>query len=170
MELEKIKAILLATTCFFMACLNLWNIFKDWFDKKYQSKNMDKDNQSSINEKEPISDIIGKSKFQLRNEDYRKEENSTQEESVKQEDPIKKEIAELKELVLQQSKIIKENKPFMSISIKEAVPPDDEPVNLEEESVTVLSEKERSQFSTGTSIDEFELVVKTLKGDRKSVV
>ncbi|MDR3057823.1 MAG: hypothetical protein LBU84_06750 [Prevotella sp.] len=158
MELEKIKAILLATVCFFMACLNLWNIFKDWFDKKYQSKNRDKDKQSPTKEKEPIPDIIGKSKFQLKNEDYHKKE------SVKQEDPIKKEIAELKELVLQQSKMIEENKPFMSIPIKEVVPPDDEPVNLEEESVTVLSEKERSQFSTGTSIDEFELVVKTLKG------
>jgi hypothetical protein len=158
MELEKIKAILLATACFFMACLNLWNIFKDWFDKKYQSKNMDKDNQSSIKEKEPIPDIIGKSKFQLKNENYSKDAKTTQE------DPIKKEIAELKELVLQQSKIMEENKPFMSIPIKEVVHPDDDPVNLEEESVTVLSEKERSQFSTGTSIDEFELVVKTLKG------
>lgn len=158
METEKIKAILLATACFFMACLNLWNIFKDWFDKKYQSKNRDKDKQSPTKEKEPIPDIIGKSKFQLKNEDYHKKE------SVKQEDPIKKEIAELKELVLQQSKMIEENKPFMSIPIKDVVPPDGEPVNLEEESVTVLSEKERSQFSTGTSIDEFELVVKTLRG------
>ena len=164
MELEKIKVILLAVACFFMACLNLWNLFKDWFDKKYQSKNRDKDKQSPAKEKEPVPDIIGKSKFQLKNEDYRKDAKPTQEEPVKQEDPIKKEIAELKELVLQQSKMIEENKPFMSIPIKEVVHPDDEPVNLEEESVTVLSEKERSQFSTGTSIDEFELVVKTLKG------
>ena len=160
METEKIKAILLATACFFMACLNLWNIFKDWFDKKYQHKSGDRDKDilPQTKEKEPIPDIIGKSKFQLKNEDYHKTE------PVKQEDSIKKEIAELKELVLQQSKMIEESKPFMSIPIREVVLPDDEPVNLEEESVTVLSEKERSQFSTGTSIDEFELVVKTLKG------
>jgi hypothetical protein len=158
MELEKIKAILLATVCFFMACLNLWNIFKDWFDKKYQSKNMDKGKQSPIKGKDPIPDIIGKSKFQLQNEDYRKEE------AVKQEDPIKKEIAELKELVLQQSKIIEENKPFMSIPIKEIALSDIDSETIDEESVLVLTENQRSPFSTGTTIDEFELVVKTLKG------
>jgi len=164
MELEKIKAILLATACFFMACLNLWNLFKDWFDNKYQSKNRDKDKQSPTKEKESIRDIIGKSKFQLRNEDYRKEEKSTQEEPVKQEDPIKKEIAELKELVLQQSKMIEENKPFMSIPIKEVVPSDIDSDTIDEESIPLLTENQRSPFSTGTSIDEFELVVKTLKG------
>lgn len=164
METEKIKAILLATACFFMACLNLWNLFKDWFDKKYQSKNRDKDNQSSIKGKEPIPDIIGKSKFQLRNEDYRKEAKPTQEEAVKQEDPIMKEIAELKELVLQQSKIIEENKPFMSVPIKETASSDIDPDTIDEESVPLLTENQRSPFSTGTSIDEFELVVKTLKG------
>jgi len=164
METEKIKAILLAMACFFMACLNLWNLFKDWFDKKYQSKNMDKDKQSPTKGKEPIPDIIGKSKFQLRNEDYRKEAKPTQEEAVKQEDPIKKEIAELKELVLQQTKIIEENKPFMSLPIKEIVPSDIDTDTINDESILVLTENQRSPFSTGTSIDEFELVVKTLKG------
>jgi|GEM_PF-4603489 len=164
MESEKIKAILLATACFFMACLNLWNIFKDWFDKKYHPQNKNEDKQSSTKGKEPIPDIVGKSKFQLRNEDYRKEAKSTQEEPVKQEDPIKKEIAELKELVLQQSKMIEENKPFMSIPIKEVVPSDIDPDTIDEESIPLLTENQRSPFSTGTSIDEFELVVKTLKG------
>jgi hypothetical protein len=164
MELEKIKAILLATACFFMACLNLWNLFKDWFDKKYQPQSRDKDKQSPIKEKEPIPDIIGKSKFQLKNEDYRKDAKATQEELVKQEDPIKKEIAELKELVLQQSKMIEENKPFMSIPIKEIAPSDIDPDIIDEESVPILTENQRSPFSTGTNIDEFELVVKTLKG------
>jgi hypothetical protein len=164
MELEKIKAILLATACFFMACLNLWNIFKDWFDKKYQPQNRDKDKQSSTKGKEPIPDIIGKSEFQLRNEDYRKDAKPTQEEAVTLEDPIKKEIAELKELVLQQSKMIEENKPFMSIPIKEIAPSEIDLETIDDESVLVLTENQRSPFSTGTSIDEFELVVKTLKG------
>ena len=163
MELEKIKVILLATACFFMACLNLWNLFKDWFEK-YQSKSMNKNKQSPTKGKEAISDIIGKSKFQLRNEDYRKEEKTTQEEAVKQEDPIQKEIAELKELVMQQSKMIEENKPFMSIPIKDIVPSDIDPDTIDEESVLVLTENQRSPFSTGTAIDEFELVVKMLKG------
>jgi hypothetical protein len=164
MELEKIKAILLATTCFFMACLNLWNLFKDWFDKKYKPQNRNKDKQSPTKGKEPIPDIIGKSKFQLRNEDYRKDAKPTQEEPVKQEDPIKKEIAELKELVLQQSRIMEENKPFMSIPLEKVAPSDIDPDTIDDESVLVLTENQRSPFSTGTTIDEFELVVKTLKG------
>jgi hypothetical protein len=164
MEIEKIKAILLAMACLFMACLNLWNIFKDWFDQKYQSKNRDKDKQFPTKGKEPIPDIIGKSKFQLKNEDYCKDAKPTQEEAVKQEDPIKKEIAELKELVLKQSKMIEENKPFMSIPIKEAVPSDINPDTIDEESIPLLTENQRSPFTTGTTIDEFELVVKTLKG------
>lgn len=156
MDTEKIKVILLATACFFMACLNLWNIFKDWFDNKYQAKNKDNDRQSSAKGKEPIPDIIGKSKFQLKEESLPKQE--------KQEDPIKKEIAELKELVLQQSKMIEENKPFMSIPLEKITLPNDDPIDFEEEVVPVLTEKQRSPFSTGTTIDEFELVVKTLKG------
>jgi hypothetical protein len=43
METEKIKAILLVTACFLMACLNFWNIFKDWFDEKYESRKGDAD-------------------------------------------------------------------------------------------------------------------------------
>ena len=156
MELEKVKAILLAIACFFMACLNLWNIFKDWFDNKYQAKNRNKDEQPPAKGKEPIPDIIGKTKFRLKEEGLPKQE--------KQEDPIKKEIAELKELVLQQSKMMEENKPFMSIPIKEVVPSDIDPDTIDEETIPVLTEKQRSTFSTGTTIDEFELVVKTLKG------
>jgi hypothetical protein len=159
MEIENIKAILLATACFFMACLNLWNLFKDWFDKKYQPKNRNKDIPPPAKGKEPIPDIIGKTKFKLKEGSPQK-----QEEPMKQEDPIKKEIAELKELVLQQSKMMEENKPFMSIPLEKVTLPDNNPVNLEEESVPVLTEKQRSPFSTGTTIDEFELVVRTLKG------
>jgi hypothetical protein len=164
METEKIKAILLAAVCFFMACLNLSNLFKDWFDNKYQSKSRDKNKQLPIKKREPIPDIIGKSKFQSKNEDYRKDTKTTQEEAVKQEDPIKKEIAELKELVLQQSKMIEENKPFMLIPIKGIAPSDIDPDTINEESIPLLTENQRSSFSTGTTIDEFELVVKTLKG------
>jgi hypothetical protein len=74
---------------------------------------------------------------------------------------LKKEIAELKELVLQQSKMIEENKPSMSIPLETLVL--DEETDYEEEPLPVLTEKERSQFSTGTTLDEFELVVKMLQ-------
>jgi len=159
MEAEKIKAISLAIVCFFMACLNLWNIFKDWFDKKYQSRKEDKDRKESSPPKEPVPDIIGKSKFKLSDERKPKLE-----ESINQEDLLKKEIAELKELLLQQSKMIEENKPFMSISMEGKEPSDIDPDTIDDESISLLTEKERSQFSSGTSLDEFELVVKTLQG------
>lgn len=167
-DIEKIKAILLAAACFFMACLNLWNIFKDWFDRKYQSrKGQDASENQPSPAKKPVPDIIGKSKFKLNPDNYppkKQEVPSKEEKPVQEEDSLRKEIAGLKELVLQQSKMIEENKPFLSIPMEKEAPADTESVNLEEEVVTVMTEKERSPFSTGTGIDEFELVVRTLKG------
>jgi hypothetical protein len=162
MEAEKIKAILLATACFFMACLNLWNIFKDWFDKKYQSRQENRNKKERPLTKEPIPDIIGKTKFKLKEESISKQAEL---EPIKLEDPLKKEIAELKELVLQQSKMIEENKPFMSIPLEVKEISDIDPDTLDDESIAFLTEKERSQFNTGTTLDEFELVVRTLKGN-----
>jgi len=163
METEKIKAILLAMACFFMACLNLWNIFKDWFDNKYQPRREDKNRKRHSPPKEPIPDIIGKTKFKLKKDSISKQ---TELEPIKPEDPLKKEIAELKELVLQQSKMIEENKPFISIPLgKKELSDVDTDNYLNEEEIPILTEKERSQFSTGTSLDEFELVVRTLKGN-----
>ena len=163
MEAEKIKAILLAMACFFMACLNLWNIFKDWFDKKYQSRQEDKDKKGRSSTKEAIPDIIGKTKFKLKKGSISKQ---TELEPIKPEDPLKKEIAELKELVLQQFKMIEENKPFMSIPLERKELSDVDADNyLDEEEIPVLTEKERSQFSSVKSLDEFELVVRTLKGN-----
>ncbi|MDH6307008.1 hypothetical protein M2459_003667 [Parabacteroides sp. PF5-5] len=159
MEAEKIKAILLATACFFMACLNLWNIFKDWFEKKYESRKGDADENQQSSKPSQIPDIIGKSKFKLSDERKPK-----QEESIKQADLLKKEIAELKELVFLQSKMIEENKPFMSIPLRVEESSDIDPDTFDDESIPILTEKERSQFSTGTTLDEFELVVKTLQG------
>lgn len=59
---------------------------------------------------------------------------------------------------------MEENKPFMSVPMEIKVSSDIDPDTIGEESVPILTKKERSQFSTGTAIDEFELVVKTLKG------
>lgn len=159
MEAEKIKAILLATACFFMACLNLWNIFKDWFDKKYQSRK--EHSKKGTPRKDTIPDIVGKSKFKLKENSISKQ---TQPEPITPKDPLKKEIAELKELVLQQSKMIEENKPFMSIPLEKKESFDIDPDTIDDEAIPVLTEKGRAQFSTGTTLDEFELVVKTLQG------
>ncbi|KAA6321655.1 hypothetical protein EZS27_028721 [termite gut metagenome] len=41
--MEKFGAFILVVACLFMACLNLWNLFKEWFDSKYQPGNENKD-------------------------------------------------------------------------------------------------------------------------------
>lgn len=87
METEKIKATLLAAACFFMACLNLWNIFKDWFDEKYQSRQENEGRKESSPTKKPIPDIIGKSKFKLSNE-----RKFNQEEALQRDDPLKRKL------------------------------------------------------------------------------
>lgn len=51
-------------------------------------------------------------------------------------------------------------KPFMSIPMEVEELSDIDLDTIDEESIS-----ERSQFSTGSSLDEFELVVKTLKGN-----
>ena len=104
--------------------------------------------------------IVGKSKFKLKEENLSKQ---AEPEPIISENPLKKEIAELKELVLQQSKIIEENKPFMSIPIEKTILDKNEEIDYEEEPLPIFTEKGRSQFSTGTTLDEFELVVRTLK-------
>ncbi|KAA6311336.1 hypothetical protein EZS27_037517 [termite gut metagenome] len=40
--MEKFGAFMLVAACLFMACLNLWNLFKEWFDSKYQPRNENK--------------------------------------------------------------------------------------------------------------------------------
>jgi hypothetical protein len=182
MEAEKIKAILLAAACFLMACLNLWNEFKDWFDKKYQPrKGQGKSENKVPPTKESVPDIVGKTKFRLpENYPPKKQEAPVKEEvppikeaeaitqaepePPKEKDPLKKEIAELKELVLKQAKMMEEAKPFLSVPMEREKLPDNAPVDLEKETVSVVTEKERAPFGTGTSLDEFELVVRTLKG------
>lgn len=67
--IETIGKIILVIACLFMAGLNLWNEFSDWFNKKYQkrsdnnqpSKSITKEKQKGI-----VPNIIGESKFRLR--------------------------------------------------------------------------------------------------------
>lgn len=80
--MEKIKAILLAAACLFMAGLNLWNEFKDWFDKKYERKNSPRykapayDHNKPVLDERVIPDIVGKSKtdFKLMREQQKERE------------------------------------------------------------------------------------------------
>lgn len=59
--------ILLTIACLYMAGLNLWLLFKDWFNERYQKKDETKDTlQKPRMQKDEIPDIIGKSKTNLR--------------------------------------------------------------------------------------------------------
>lgn len=136
MEAEKIKAIALAVACLFMAGLNLWNEFKDWFDKKYQRK--DKDiSQSKIpakeEEKAPVSDIIGKSKFRM----------TTPSADTSKED---------------------ENEPFHSEQL-EKEPPIKELINTEDESIPLnIMPNQDTVQDQGVTVDEFQMLANTLHG------
>jgi hypothetical protein len=153
MDKEQIGALILAIACIFMAGLNFWNLFKDWFDEKYQIRNTD---NVPIREKE-VPNIIGKSKFVL-----------TQEMETR-ETRLEREVAELKkELASQKSQ--EGDKPFMSIPMKNVDSHDNELVDLEEEGIPIVTERERSLFDSGTTLDEFEAVVKVLKGNPLSHV
>lgn len=74
--IETIGKIILVIACLFMAGLNLWNEFSDWFNKKYQKRS---DNNQPVKsttkekQKEIVPNIIGESKFRLRSNE---EENT----------------------------------------------------------------------------------------------
>jgi len=62
--METAGKIILAIVCLFMAGLNLWNLFKDWFDERYLRREKQSVTGKSKN-KEKVHDIIGKSKFSM---------------------------------------------------------------------------------------------------------
>ncbi|WP_163310035.1 hypothetical protein [Dysgonomonas sp. 521] len=100
---EIIGTVLLASACLFLAGLNLWNEFKDWFNKTYQRKDEYRTDTNNGNErnKKGVPDIMGKPKTVFKslpvNQNQKKEQ-----EAVKEED---------------------ENSPIHSIDLeKEAIP------------------------------------------------
>lgn len=67
--IETIGKIILVIACLFMAGLNLWNEFSDWFNKKYQKRSDNNQPAKSITKEKQkgiIPNIIGESKFRLR--------------------------------------------------------------------------------------------------------
>ncbi len=67
--IETIGKIILVIACLFMAGLNLWNEFSDWFNKKYQKRSDNNQPTKSITKEKQkgiVPNIIGESKFRLR--------------------------------------------------------------------------------------------------------
>jgi hypothetical protein len=152
--MEKFKMALLAIACLFMAGLNLWNEFKDWFDKTYQRKDKKPNNGKDTSENKTtldergIPDIIGKSKTVLHS---RKEPEQTKE---KDED---KEIEK------------DENPPVHSMYLEKEKNASEttEPLTSEEDIPIVTTHtKDNAALSGGQSFtfDEFGLLAKTLQG------
>lgn len=136
-----------------MACLNLWNIFKDWFDGKYQKKNSTPKSEYSTPKQENIPNIIGKSKPVFR-------EASKTEKPDEEKQRLEKEVLELKRQLKEKEK----NEPFMSIDLLEEEQPN--VVDTEEsedfEEVYHNPSEKSGTFNRGTTVDEFELMAKAL--------
>lgn len=135
--MEKYKMVLLAVACLFMAGLNLWNEFKDWFNKNYQKRT---DNRQAgkvqFNEKGKGKDmppsVIGKSKtvltFSATNQNQEKEQQKEKE----------------------------EEKPFHSIDLE---------IDLEKETIPLDIVPDKGyEYSQAVSVDEFNLLANTLQG------
>lgn len=91
--IETIGKIILVIACLFMAGLNLWNEFSDWFNKKYQKRSDNNQPAKSITKEKQkgiVPNIIGESKFRLRS----KEEENTPFHSIE----LEKELPEKKQI------------------------------------------------------------------------
>jgi hypothetical protein len=133
--MEKFGAFILVVACLFMACLNLWNLFKEWFDSKYQPRNVNKD--SSPEKAGEQNDGIDKHIYIYK--DKLKEKNVD----------LKTEFA-----------APKQNEPFLSIDMDKKEWLEEEIVFLE---TTSRGKENPERFDSGATMDEFELVAKALR-------
>ncbi len=134
-DMEKYKMVLLAVACLFMAGLNLWNEFKDWFDKRYQRKEK-ADNPDESNWKS-VPDVIGKSKTVFHSQ--KEPEQSRQEENI----PIHSMDLE------------KEENPIAYY---------DGPVSSEEEIILYNGNDAIYSQGQSVTVDEFGILANTLQG------
>lgn len=147
--------IILIIACLFMAELNLWLEFKSWFEKKYQRKDKT-DNKPQIPksklQNDEVPDIVGKSNLNLH--------------EVQVQAKRKKQLQEQG----QQSDVAKEqpNQVIHSEQLEQESLPDNQPVNSEEDILLPIAIQDKInvelQGSQSITMDEFELLAKTLEG------
>lgn len=162
MDIEKIKAILLAAACLFMAGLNMWNEFKDWFDKTYQRKDGNRKDEKKTSgskvvlDERGIPDVVGKSRFNLQEEELRRKQ--------KQEEQARR-LAEVAEKAEEE-----QNKPVHSVDLEKEENPLQEyggPVSSEEDIILYAGHTKDDAALAGeqaATVDEFNLLAKTLQG------
>ncbi|MDH6309428.1 hypothetical protein M2451_002686 [Dysgonomonas sp. PFB1-18] len=154
--MKTIGIIALTIACLFMAGLNLWNEFKDWFDKKYQRKEQGKpDNQSMDirkDETKNIPDIIGKSKFNLKEEELKQKQ--------RQAEQTRKITVDVEEnnIPIHSIDLEKEENPLSGYT--GPISSEDEIIlDTQYDKTDIVQSKDQS-----FTMDEFELLAKTLQG------
>ncbi|NDV93412.1 hypothetical protein D0T84_00575 [Dysgonomonas sp. 521] len=147
--MEKFKMALLAVACLFMAGLNLWLEFKDWFDKNYQKKNSSKQSNEQGKDRDKLPSVIGQSKTVFYN---------------KKEQEPKQDRAEEKKTETE------ENTPVHSMDLEKEKNPlsgYEGPVSSEDD-IILYAGNDRTDVvhAKGQSftVDEFGLLAKTLQG------
>lgn len=152
--METIEKILLVIACLFMAGLNLWLEFKGWFSKRYQRKDKTGDKKQEPRlQNEGIPDIMGKSKFNLR-------EVQIQADREKREREQKQEPA--------QTPAAQPNPVIHSERLEQENLSESKPAESEEDISLPVAIQDRIdvelQGSQSITMDEFELLTKTLEG------
>ncbi|MFR9165097.1 MAG: hypothetical protein ACLVKO_02285 [Dysgonomonas sp.] len=156
--IETIGKIILIIACLFMAGLNLWLEFKGWFSKRYQRKDKtgDKKQEPRLqNDRTP--DIVGKSKFNLHEVQVQADrEKREQEQEQKQKQEPAPTLAEQPNPVIHSEHLEQESLP------------DNKSAESEEDISLPVAIQDRIdvelQGSQSITMDEFELLAKTLEG------
>lgn len=142
---ETFGKILLFIACMYMAGLNLWLLFKDWFNERYQRKNESKgvNPKNEAFSENDIPDIIGKSKTKLRQ--YKTEE-----------------LASIRNDEYEKEKEEKENNPIYSQPLER-----EQHQGIDEKQETIFLGDNKSKIAPcdqGVTVDEFSLLADTLNG------
>lgn len=155
---EKYGLILLFFACLFMAGLNLWLIFKEWFNKNYTKKSPEKDTANYIGKSKTQENIIiGESKFNLQKEKKKQDQLAQEVESLKRELKAMKENEIIYSIPL--SALKEEN--VTSHPLSGQLVSSEEDIELDPNYTKEDAELAGSQSIT---VGQFELMAKSLSG------
>lgn len=155
---EKFGLGLLVIVCLYMAGLNLWLLFKEWFNERYARKktnNIEHDPNKRVakvgmSKTTDVPSIIGKSKFNLEKEEQKRNRLEVEVKTLK---------GELEE--------IKKNQPIYSIPLEKENKVNNQPISSEDEIIRhSIYDKTDAELASKQSftMDEFELMTKSLSG------
>lgn len=153
------KSIILPIICIYLAGLNLWLVFKDWFNERFEKKQAKENPNKRVGrvglakvDERQVS-IMGESKYNL-------EKEATKQSQLEQE--IKTLKDELEEF--------KRNQIIHSMPLEKEVepPPDNRAVSSEEEFLILAPNPDKMDTELSSSqsftMDEFGLMAKSLSG------